>query len=266
MKFSIITVNYNNRQGLEKTIQSVLGQTFQDYQYIIIDGGSSDGSVDVIKRYADRIDYWVSEPDKGVYNAMNKGIQQAKGEYLNFMNSGDSFHSSSVLNDMAKMEFTEEIITGGFYDKEKNKYFIIAPQEVTLLTMLKETFNHQATFFKKALFNNRQYDESYTLISDYKFNLLSIIFDKCSIRIINYIVADYDFNGLSSNKPRVMKEKERLFNELIPQRIMKDYETMYTPEEIPIIKLFPELRESPRIQSFVYRFASFLIKCKHLIK
>ena len=74
MKYSIITINYNNKDGLEMTINSVLGQTFRDFEYIIIDGGSTDGSIDVIKKYKSRIDYWVSEPDKGVYNAMNKGI------------------------------------------------------------------------------------------------------------------------------------------------------------------------------------------------
>ena len=93
MKYSIITINYNNRDGLEMTINSVLGQSYQDLEYIIIDGGSTDGSVEVIKKYESRIDYWVSEPDKGVYNAMNKGIGKASGDYLNFMNSGKKgFH------------------------------------------------------------------------------------------------------------------------------------------------------------------------------
>ena len=89
MKLSVITINFNNRDGLRKTIESVVNQTYNDFEYIIIDGGSTDGSVDVIKEYADRIDYWVSEPDKGIYNAMNKGIDVAKGEYCIFMNSGD---------------------------------------------------------------------------------------------------------------------------------------------------------------------------------
>ena len=87
MKFSIITINYNNVEGLRNTIKSVVNQTYTDYEFIIIDGGSTDGSVEVIKEYANIITYWVSEPDKGIYNAMNKGIEVANGEYLNFMNS-----------------------------------------------------------------------------------------------------------------------------------------------------------------------------------
>ena len=95
MKFSIISINYNHSDGLRKTIQSVVNQTFTDFEYIIIDGGSEDGSVEVIKDYSDKITYWISERDKGIYNGMNKGIAQAKGTYINFMNSGDVFYSNN---------------------------------------------------------------------------------------------------------------------------------------------------------------------------
>ena len=88
MKYSIITVNYNNRDGLRATIESVVNQTYRDYEFIVIDGGSTDGSTDVLKEFDDKITYWVSEPDKGIYNGMNKGIAKATGDYLNFMNSG----------------------------------------------------------------------------------------------------------------------------------------------------------------------------------
>ena len=104
MKLSVITINYNNRDGLRKTIESVVNQTCRDFEYIIIDGGSTDGSVDVIKQYADRIDYWVSEPDKGIYHAMNKGIAVAHGEYLNFMNSGDCFYESTVVENVLQLK------------------------------------------------------------------------------------------------------------------------------------------------------------------
>ena len=89
MKLSIITVNYNDAKGLERTIKSVISQSYQDFEFIIIDGGSSDGSLDIIKKYERHIDYWVSEPDGGIYQGMNIGLRQAKGDYVNFMNSGD---------------------------------------------------------------------------------------------------------------------------------------------------------------------------------
>ena len=267
MKYYIITINYNNKDGLDKTIQSVLDQTCQDFEYIIIDGGSTDGSTDIIKQYANRISYWVSEPDGGRYPAMNKGIKHAKGDYLNFMNSGDTFHSSKVLEDISKLGFTEDIITGGFYDCEKGVKHIIKPQEVTLLTMLKNTFNHQATFIKRELFKKRLYDENYIIQSDAKFNYQSIIYDNCSVRIIDYIVANYDFNGISSNLALVDKEWDQLLEELFPKRILQDYQqAMFTPSEIPIVGLLPELKDTPTIQLWVYNFAKFLLKCKYLMK
>ena len=147
MRYSIITINYNNKGGLEKTINSVLGQSFHNYEYIIIDGGSTDGSVEIIKKYASQIDYWVSESDNGVYNAMNKGIGKASGEYLNFMNSGDTFHSSSALETISDLHSDDDIIIGGYYETEKGVSHTIPPHDVTLLTLLKYTINHQATFF-----------------------------------------------------------------------------------------------------------------------
>ena len=97
MKFSIITVSYNHRDGLLQTIRSVISQTCKDYEFIVIDAGSDDGSVDVIKEYCDHITYWVSERDKGIYNGMNKGIAHANGSYVNFMNSGDVFYDDDTL-------------------------------------------------------------------------------------------------------------------------------------------------------------------------
>ena len=112
MKLSIITVNYNDAEGLERTIKSVMSQSFKDFEFIIIDGGSTDASVDVIKKYEDKIDYWVSERDGGIYPGMNKGLRQAKGEYVNFMNGGDSYYSPDVLNAIFALNSNADIITG----------------------------------------------------------------------------------------------------------------------------------------------------------
>ena len=115
MKYSIITVNYNNKDGLRKTIESVIHQTFRDFEFIVIDGGSTDGSAEVLKEYDAQIDYWVSEPDNGVYYAMNKGTRQAHGDYLNFMNSGDCLYDEKVLEHLSAKGLSADIIVGRDY-------------------------------------------------------------------------------------------------------------------------------------------------------
>ena len=115
MKYSIITVNYNNKDGLKKTIESVIHQSYRDFEYIIIDGGSTDGSAELLKEYSDKITYWVSEPDKGIYNGMNKGIAKATGDYLNFMNSGDCFYADDVLQHVADYNYNADFIVGRDY-------------------------------------------------------------------------------------------------------------------------------------------------------
>lgn len=267
MKYSIITINYNNKIGLEKTILSITSQSFNNYEYIIIDGGSNDGSTEIINKYKDKINFWVSEPDKGVYNAMNKGIAKTTGDYINFMNSGDSFHSSNTLSEIDKIIHNEDIITGSFYDETNSRIHRISKKDVTLLTLLKETFNHQSTFYKKSLFDNRLYDENYRIQSDSKFNMQSIIFDNCSIKVIDTIIANYDFNGISGrDKVLVEEEWQKLLHELYPMRILKDYEKMYTEDEMPLVKLLPRLKESFRAQRIIYYFALFILRVQSLFK
>src|SRR4030043_464009 len=117
---SIITINLNNAAGLRQTIESVINQTFSDYEYIIIDGGSTDGSVDVIKEYASKLRYWITEPDTGIYNAMNKGIMQAKGEYFQFLNSGDWFLNETILQKLFSVDHNADILYGDEYWVYKN--------------------------------------------------------------------------------------------------------------------------------------------------
>ena len=112
VKLSIITVNLNNLEGLKRTYESVVCQTFTDYEWIVIDGGSTDGSREFIEQHQDKFAYWCSEPDKGIYNAMNKGIVRAKGEYLNFMNSGDCFACEETLAGVFGRERTADILYG----------------------------------------------------------------------------------------------------------------------------------------------------------
>lgn len=146
--YSIITINYNNRKGLSDTISSVLSQDYKDFEYIIIDGGSQDGSKDEINKVKKDLSYYCSEPDGGIYPAMNKGIDKAKGEYILFLNSGDTLHNKNVLQEMRnQMNDHLDIVSG--YAVLPNGNFLNHHEKNVLMMLMHSTFSHQATFIKK---------------------------------------------------------------------------------------------------------------------
>ena len=145
---SIITVVFNGEKYLEETIQSVINQTYSNVEYIIIDGGSTDGTLDIIKKYEKKIDYWVSEKDKGIYDAMNKGIDVASGEWINFMNASDIFYNSDVLKYTfnKKLKDNYAVIAGTYI--LKNRDLVFFPQQKLQIIKFGELLScHQALFF-----------------------------------------------------------------------------------------------------------------------
>ena len=196
-KLSIITINYNNSKGLAKTIETVLEQTFEDYEYIIIDGGSTDGSVDIIKAHADKITYWVSEKDAGVYNAMNKGIVKATGEYCYFLNSGDYLWKRDVLEKVFKESNSEDIVYGNMING-KILQVNHGPHPLTFYDLFIHTIYHQSAFIKKALFDKiGLYSEHFKVISDWEFFVKAICIEHCSYCYVNIDIALYEVGGLS---------------------------------------------------------------------
>ena len=223
MKLSIITINYNNCDGLRKTIESVVNQTCHEFEYIIIDGGSTDGSVDVIKQYADKIDYWVSEPDKGIYNAMNKGISAAKGEYLNFMNSGDCFFDNTSVSNFNDINANEDIVFGNMIDSITGKRMgCIATDKITAADFFTASLPHQASFIRKQMFEKYGlYDEKYKIASDWKFFLYVIVFMNVSLRYIDINFATFENLGISTSDHTT--ERDAIITELFPPKIIADY-------------------------------------------
>ena len=128
MKISVVTVCYNAADTIEKTMLSVLNQTYHDIEYIIIDGGSTDGTVEIIRKYADRIAYWVSEPDKGIYDAMNKGIKVATGEWINFMNAGDEFVDEGVIEKLFQNRTIDTV--GVVFGDDYNLFFQLRQMDI----------------------------------------------------------------------------------------------------------------------------------------
>lgn len=243
---SIITINRNNAAGLEKTLQSINAQTCKDFEHIIIDGASDDGSVEIIKKYDDGSleRRWISEPDKGIYNAMNKGIRMAEGEYLQFLNSGDCLVDENVakkmirqlmiLNENRVSENLSElsVITGGMrLCKNGKKVFWNGKntKTITFETLYSGSVNHSSSYIKKSLFDKYGlYDESLKIVSDWKFFLNVLILHNEPIEFVQIPVTLFDLSGISSiNLEQRKKERREVLQELIPKLILADYDRMY---------------------------------------
>lgn len=217
---SVITINYNNDDGLRKTIDSVVNQKYDDYEYIIIDGGSTDDSVEIIKDYADRIAYWVSEPDKGIYNAMNKGIDVANGDYCIFMNSGDIFCETNTIERVVALGLNADIICGNTIMPHRQE----PPKDITFSSLYSGSICHQCAFIRTELMKKYKYDEKYKIVSDRKFFVQALILDNCSYKTVDVDIVEYDINGFSANN-RALSDYEYscVLEELIPERIRLDY-------------------------------------------
>ena len=219
---SIITINFNNCIGLQKTIESVICQTYTDFEWIIIDGGSTDGSKELIEQYSEHFAYWVSEPDRGIYNAMNKGIKASKGHYLLFLNSGDSLCDEYVIEDFQKLSPTEDIISGNIIvdDSIYNVRFSPEESELSYRFMCESTILHPSSFIKKELFlKYGGYDESLKIVSDWKFFFVCLIRYSCSYRKWERSITSFNTKGISESPQGIallQLERERVKSEILP--------------------------------------------------
>lgn len=230
---SIITVNLNNLEGLKRTLESVFEQTWKDFEFVIIDGGSSDGSREFIESQSEKVDYWVSEQDSGIYNAMNKGIKAANGEYLLFLNSGDHFFNNESLNINKEFISDFDLIYFDLNVVDGNKSFIKKyPIELSFNYLLMDSLPHPATFIKKSLFSTIVcYDESLKIVSDWKFFIISICKSNASYHKINDVLSTFYCDGISSN----LAYKDEIIIER--QQVLDKHFSMFLQDNIELKKL-----------------------------
>jgi glycosyltransferase involved in cell wall biosynthesis len=261
MKYSIITVNYNNKDGLKKTIESVIHQSYRDFEYIIIDGGSTDGSAELLKEYSDKITYWVSEPDKGIYNGMNKGIVKATGDYLNFMNSGDCFYADDVLQHVADYNYNADFIVGRDYHYSEclqQGHASIQPPRTTMMHFFMATLDHQSSFIRRELFNGSPYDESHRLVSDWIFYVEKIVGENRQVQFIPDIICRREEGGLSEQqRERNRSETDAYLHQLLAPGIYADYATLSQLDKTSLYRLFSILDDSKKRR--------WLVRCIKLI-
>lgn len=232
-KLSIITININNAEGLRKTIESVVSQTYTDFEYIVIDGASTDNSAEVITEYADKFTYWVSESDKGIYNAMNKGILKASGDYCLFLNSGDWFVDENVLLNFYQSNFVEDIVSGNmltYKDGNKRLRESVKAEKLSFDLFYMDSLPHPATFIKRKLFfDYGLYNENNRIVSDWEFFLKTLVINNCSYNHFDRIISVFDLTGLSSQTAMgelTKNERQKVFQNNMPL-IYQSYSCIY---------------------------------------
>ena len=235
MRLSIITINRNNAEGLEKTLLSVASQSYREFEYIVVDGASTDRSVEVIKRYESEFEHlkWVSEPDLGIYNAMNKGIRKSTSDYIQILNSGDRLAAPDVIERMlAALDSAgnPSILYGNmikcFPDGHQMVDKCFAGQEITMLGMFNGTLNHDPAYIRRDLFDlYGYYDERLHIVSDWKWYVRAIVFGKEKPLYVDMEVTFFDMTGISETNLRLRdKERHQELEKMLPRAILVDYE------------------------------------------
>jgi glycosyltransferase involved in cell wall biosynthesis len=247
MKISIVTINLNNSKGLKLTLESIFEQTYQNFESIVIDGGSKDGSIELISEFKSKIRYWKSEKDKGVYQAMNKGLNIASGEYVIFMNSGDVFYNKHVLLDFINLNPNCDLVYG-LSRWSKTGLYWNPPRGIKLKdTLAKVLLPHQATFYKTSqLKKNNGFKEEFSIVSDWGV-------------FIDFIVKGYSFDKINLticlSEPAGLSQKRSFILHLQKIRYIHKYHLkyfLYYP--FCLIRDFTKSRYKYYIIPFINRF------------
>lgn len=252
MKLSIITINRNNAEGLRKTMESVLSQTYRDFEYIIVDGASTDDSVDIIKSMVPELNMdingisvrWISEPDTGIYNAMNKGIRMSNGEYSLMLNSGDYFVDNDVLQKVLVELDGTDIIQGNVIIDKNGKLRVCrgyGKSDISFFEALDANFLHQASFISRRCYDKYgYYDDSYKKCADSYFYIKALALQNASFRYVDITIANFDTSGISSMVDpkwrQIDKEEDaRFFPENLSKRMMMEWKE--SPKKIALYDL-----------------------------
>lgn len=251
MKISIITVCFNAGDRLKSTIESVIHQKYSSFEYIVIDGGSTDTSMEIIKKYESRISLWISEPDAGIYDAMNKGIKLATGEYILMMNAGDIFYDENVLGNVMPFLNGEDVVSGKAL--MSNQIWLPAKEEeLSLAFFITRSLNHQATFMKRSMFLEDSYNLKYRISSDSLFFCKKLIFENATYLAIDVFIAKCEDSGASSCAKESYEEMSNGIKEMLPLRMSHDVDFIHLYHNEGVIKFGRLLRNIPFLKEIVH--------------
>lgn len=220
--FSIIVATLNSGRTLERCIKSILDQTFDQMELLVIDGGSVDDSVAILENFDSRITYWKSESDQGLYHAFNKGIKNSRGKWLYFLGSDDILHSPRVLEEVnhkiSTIERPARLIYGRVVLQTEGQEIvkITGKKDETRINYLRIPFDHQATFYHRSIFDEYgPYDQKFAIIADYEHQLRLIIQHRVKIQYIPVSIAIHPYGGISTlakNRLMIFLEAEKIRN------------------------------------------------------
>lgn len=222
MKLSIITITYRDLPGLRKTWESIRYQTFRDWEWIVVDGGSGPEVETFLSENNSEIAYWCSEPDKGIYNAMNKGIAKAKGERLLFLNSADTLADNGILQKVFSENHDADVLYGDtFYDRPNGLKYEPYPEHLTMEHFMQHSICHQSSFIRRELLVKTGYDESLRIVADWK-RFMEMFVEGCTFHHLNYAVSIYDTKGISTNSiDKCNSERDRVLKGMFPPRVLE---------------------------------------------
>jgi glycosyltransferase involved in cell wall biosynthesis len=216
-KITVVTVVYNDYMNIARTLESVIKQTYENIEYVVIDGNSKDGTKEIIDTYKDSLSFYLSEPDNGIYDAMNKAIDIATGEWIIFINSGDLLSSNNTLSQMAKESFDAEIVYGCHINPDNNRVIHPRPLDQFWLGM---PFNHQSTLTKTYLYKQKKFDLNYKISAVYDFYYYFFL-KKRTFKYIDRTIAIYDMNGISAYSFRWLNDYWKINLKYAPKSIIK---------------------------------------------
>jgi glycosyltransferase involved in cell wall biosynthesis len=248
-RLSVITINYNDKPGLGRTISSVLAQSYDDFEYLVIDGGSTDGSAELIEKYKDRLAYSVSEKDNGIFNAQNKGALQAKGEYLLFLNSGDVLADKEVLKTFSQYLQKYDLVYGDLLvDDGETIERADMPDELGVYHFMISTLAHPCTFVSSALHQKLNgYSEDLKITGDFEFFLRAILVNRASYKHVPLPVSIFNTQGASSdpdNDERQSQERKKSWEMNFSAPVVfafEEYTKMLRSSELKVGKLVKKI-------------------------
>lgn len=252
MKLSIITINYNNIVGLQKTITSVISQTDKNFEWIVIDGGSTDGSRELIEQHNNSINYWCSEPDKGIYNAMNKGVAKANGEYCLFLNSGDILCNHNVIEILNNFSFEADLVSFDIYiDGCSRAKLRRSVESVNAFWIYENTLFHQSTWIRRDVLIKYPYHEEFKTISDWAFFFEAIVIQKCSYQHIPMAISVFYTDGISSKPLPPGTDRTDFLSNYFPVRFITD--VRLDPFHPISVNMYRMTKLSQKLLMFIYK-------------